>query len=135
MVKPAANGYFAFMREPNFTEAYCARHAVKPLEFEWSVLRRVLYPHARLLAPVCLFFKPDYFAADLDFIRAVSRFGQGHHYSADAMDFSDHPANQGFWRRTLRIRLSVRRLFILIHKTLPLPPDVRMMTPDSYGSF
>jgi hypothetical protein len=130
-----AASHLTAMSQPNFAEVFCARYAMEPAAFERSVLRRVLYPHARLLAPLCRFFNPDFFAADLDFIHAVSGVCQGHHFSVDAMDFSDHPANQGFWRRTLRVRVSVRRLFILIQQTLPPPPEARLVTPDSYGEF
>ena len=123
------------MPKPNFAEVFCARYTVQKAVFEHSVLQRVLYPHAQLLAPLCLVLDPNFFAADLDLIRAASRLGATHHFSADAMDFSDHPANQGFWRRTLRIRVSVRRLSILIHKMLPTSPETGLMTPDSYGEL
>ena len=109
------------MNKSSFSELYCTRHGVLPVRFEQEVLRLTLYPHARLLAPLCQFFNQGYWTADLDLIQAVSGFCQGHHFSAEAMDFSAHPANQGFWRRVLRIRVSVRRLFILIRQTLPAP--------------
>ena len=111
------------MDSPSFSQSFCARHAVPPAAFERAVLQQSLFPHARLLAPLCRFFNRDYFAADLDFIRAVSGCHPGHHFSADAMDFSDHPANQGFWRQVLSVRVSVRRLFILIQGTLSAPAD------------
>ncbi len=123
------------MSRSDFTEVFCARHSVPRANFERSVLRRALYPHARLLAPLCHLFKRNYFAADLDFIRAVVGYHPGHNFSTDAMDFSDHPSNQGFWRRTLRVRVSARRLFKLVRKTMPLPLEAHLIAPESYGEI
>ncbi len=109
------------MSDPSFREVYCGLHGVEPLRFEREVLRLTLYPHAWLLAPLCHLFNRGYFTADFELIRSVSGYCHGHHFSAEAMDYSAHPANQSFWRRVLRIRVSVRRLFILIQQTLPVP--------------
>lgn len=109
------------MSDPSFSEVYCGLNGVQPIRFEREVLRLTLYPHARLLAPLCHLFNRGYFAADFELIRSVSGYCQGHHFSGEAVDYRAHPANQSFWRRVLRIRVSVRRLFILIQQTLPAP--------------
>jgi hypothetical protein len=58
---------------PTFSEHYGARHRLPAADFDRAVLRRILYPHARLLAPLIRLTQPDYFDADLDLVRTVAR--------------------------------------------------------------
>lgn len=102
-----------------FAEHYCAKHAISPDAFDLKVMRRCLYLHARLLEPVLRFGYRDHFAADLDFVRAVGRLTRVRDFSMDAADFSSNPANRGFLRLTLRMRVSSSRLQALVRETMP----------------
>jgi len=92
-----------------FAEKFCARHDVAPEKYEEVVLKRSLYPVARLLRPV-LALKANYFAADREFIRGVGQLTLSGDFDSEAQDYLDHPTNRGFLRRVLKLRVSGRRL-------------------------
>jgi len=92
-----------------FAEKFCARHGVTPEKYEEVVLKRSLYPAARLLLPV-LVLKANYLAADREFIRGVGRLTRSSGFDSEALDYLDHPNNRGFLRRVFKLRVSGRRL-------------------------
>ena len=102
----------------DFTERFCATEAVSAERWHGVLLRRSLYPHARLLRPLLVLFNPEFFAADRDFLNGVGRLTRRGDFAIEADEFAHHPANQGFWRRVLRLRVSVRRLHLLFIRAL-----------------
>jgi hypothetical protein len=52
----------------NFKSLFCERFNCPPSEYEEQVFRRVLYLHARLLAPLLGILTPTHFAEDFQFI-------------------------------------------------------------------
>jgi len=107
------------MPAATFAEIYCERHQLPPEDFEKTVLHETLYPHARLFAPMCRTFNPQHFAADFDLIRAVGRLQRLRDFTDEAKDFAHHPANTGFWHSLMRVRVSTKRLRLLVKATLP----------------
>ena len=55
-----------------------------------------------------------HFTADYDFIEAVGWLREQRDYQATVREFTAHPANRGFLRRWLRLRVSVRRVSELV---------------------
>jgi hypothetical protein len=107
------------MSRATFAELYCARHGLAPDAYQQAVFRRVLYPHARPLAWLLPLLDRDYFAADLDLVRAAGLARKLGEYANDAEEFVHHPANRGALRRVLRLRVSARRLRALLREVLP----------------
>ena len=92
-----------------FGEKFCARHSVAPEKYEEVVLRRSLYPAARVLQPM-LRFKVNHFSADREFIRGVGRLTRFSSFDSEAQDYLYHPNNRGVLRRVFKLRVSIRRL-------------------------
>ena len=116
------------MADPTFTEAYCAKHGTPPADFAQAVLRRTLYPHARLLLPLCRFYNANHLAADMDLVRAAGELRRVRDLGDELSDFNHHPANVGFWHRQMKVRISTQRLRALMRETLPLTADSRPPT-------
>ena len=100
-----------------FAEHFCAMNNLPKERYTAAVLRRSLYPAARILQPV-LRLKPGYFESDLEFVSCVGRIKRMRDFQLEAYAFIQDPKNCGFLRRTLRLRASVRRLQILVRRTL-----------------
>jgi hypothetical protein len=123
-----------------FCERFCARFGVRPERYEKAVLRRCLYPLARVLRPL-LALNRRYFEADRDFIRGVGRITRLGQFNYEAGEYMHNPANRGFLRQRLKLRTSVSRLHRLVQaifeesKTCasPLTADNRP-EDDSTGS-
>jgi hypothetical protein len=106
------------MTENTFAALYCDKHGIKPEEYDAVVLKRSLYPHARLLAPLLRALWPEYFTADLDFVRSVGRLRRFREFNYEAEEFAHHPANRGFWRLNVNMRVSSRALRRMVRVTL-----------------
>jgi len=100
-----------------FAEKFCAKRKVHPQDFEATVLRLTLRPAARVLRPL-LNLNPDYFAADREFIRGVGRISRLQDFNSEEQDYTHNPHNRDFLHRTLRLRVSRRRLRNLVRDTL-----------------
>lgn len=66
----------------------------------------------------------NHFAADLDLVRAAGRLRRLRDLADEIADFNHHPANVGFWRTQLKLRLSTTRLRALMRATLPRADSV-----------
>ncbi|MBM3856127.1 MAG: hypothetical protein FJ399_23710 [Verrucomicrobia bacterium] len=102
-----------------FAEKFCRQRNVHPADFEQVVLRLTLRPAARFLRPL-LGLNRDYFASDRELIRDVGRIKRVEDFAAEAEDFSYNPYNRGFLHRTLRLRISRRRLRDVVRQTFAL---------------
>ena len=103
---------------PTFAELHCSQQGIAPGDFNRVVLRRSLYPHARLIAHLVEAMEPDYFAADQDFVSAVGALRRVRDFPAEVSEFIHHPDNRRPVRQHLKIRLSTSRLKRLFKSAL-----------------
>lgn len=106
------------MTEKNFSELYCIQQGIPPEEFEAAVLKRALYPHARMVAPLVKILWPEFFAADLDFVRSAGRLRRFRDFFHESEEFAHHPANTGMLRSLLNVRVSSRSIRRMVKETL-----------------
>eukprot|EP01035_Chromulina_nebulosa_P005163 gene5164-7011_t len=83
-----------------FAARFCRHFAVPAERYEREMLRRALYPHARL---AYFFSGGEAFAADRDFVTCLGRLTRRRDLPGEAMEFHDDPANRYFWRRFGRV--------------------------------
>jgi len=89
----------------------CQRFNCSASEYEEKVFRECLYWHARLLSRVLRLLKPSFFAEDFKFINYLGASTGFREVSADLKNFRDaNAAESSFWRATLRIRVSGRKV-------------------------
>lgn len=113
-----------------FIDLYCEQNAIERGDFDRHVLKRVLYPHARFLAPLMRVAWADHFAADLDLVRSVALVRRMRDLSAESDAFAHHPSNVGVLRHIVRLRASTTRLHRLVRATLHPEPA---HTPTPFG--
>jgi hypothetical protein len=116
------------MTDLTFADMYCAQHGINRDDYEKVVLLRSLYPHARMVATLVRLLSPDHFAADVDFVRSVGRLRRYREFTYESEEFAHHPANRGFWRLTVNVRISSRALRRMVRATLH--PDSTLMPHD-----
>lgn len=107
------------MSSPTFGECFCAKHNIPRSEYARAVLARALYRRTRPFKWLLPLFTRDYFAADFDLIYGVEHLRRVRDFVPEAERFNEHPANRGWLRRTLCLRVSTARLKALIRETLP----------------
>jgi hypothetical protein len=95
------------------------KHNIPPEEFARTIFNRALYRRALLVKWLLPLLHQGYFAADFDLIYGVERLRRLRDFTAEAERFNEHPANRGFLRRTLCLRVSTNRLRALMRETLP----------------
>jgi hypothetical protein len=93
-----------------FKEKVCGHFNIPPRRYVETVLRLTLYPHARWL---CLLESSEWLAPDRNFIAEVGRLTRWRGFSEIALDFQREPQNRLFWRRSVRLRVSVSRMRVL----------------------
>lgn len=101
----------------SFAETFCAKHQVHPAQYETTVLRLTLHRAARVLYPL-LNLNPGYCAPDRGFIRSVGRISRIDDFRSEEHDFSHDPENRGLLHRTLKLRVSGRRMHDLVRAAL-----------------
>lgn len=117
-----------------FRDKFC-RHFDVPLErYGETVLDLTLYPHARWLPPGS---SHRLFAADRDFIDAVGRLTRWQGFPGEAREFQHDPRNRSFRRRSLRLRVSVRRMRSLFSEVwgTSIPAADEALSGDLPGSL
>lgn len=93
----------------HFSELFCRRFHVAPEDYRAALLRRTLYPGARLVRPLLRWLRPNHFSPDHEFIDRLGRIQRWREFAEEAREFSRHPANRQFLRETLCLRVSVGR--------------------------
>lgn len=106
------------MTNATFADRYCARHGITRDDYARHLLRRILYPQARLIAPLIELLDSDYFAAEMDFIDDVSGLTEYHEFFGSSVEFAHHPANRGWPRHLLRMRGSSERMRRIVRAEL-----------------
>lgn len=107
----------------SFAELFCARHNLSLEQFEEEVIARSIHYHATLLWRLINWVHPDYFTADRQFIRALADVRSLRDFRVESSAFTHHPANRGFLRRMLKVRVSSGRLRRLIASYLQSARD------------
>jgi hypothetical protein len=102
-----------------FEEKFCAEYGVARERYEDAVFWRCLHRPAWVFAAVLRMVSSEYFAADYDLIRGVGRLRTAERLGDELDNFYSHLGNHGFFRRRLRMRISVRRLITIVHVLLP----------------
>jgi hypothetical protein len=100
-----------------FRELYCERYGVAFDKFERHLVWRALHWQARP------FFwlrglNADYYSADFEFVRGVGELRSRREFRNEAAEFHYHPANRGFFRTILRMRVSSHRLQTLFEREI-----------------
>lgn len=107
------------MSSPTFEESFCQQHGIGRERFVRVVLKQTLYRRARAVGWFFAIFNGDYYAADYELISAVGQLRRLRDFNNEAERFNYHPANRGWLRRKLCIRVSTNRLRQLVKATLP----------------
>jgi hypothetical protein len=96
---------------PPFKDLFCT-YTHSPLEkFELTLFKKSLYPHARLIAPILLRLKRQWFAEDLDVIRELATVDCPEVFQMEVARFyGRNVRDRSFLRKRLLIRLSGKRL-------------------------
>lgn len=122
-----------------FLARFCEWRRVAPRDFHAYVLKHALYPHARLLRPLLRRLAAQHFQADHDFIEDVSHVRNAADFTEAVQIYVDHYSNRRFLRQQLRLRISVRRMWLMVREVLPEdPPSLLARTlrsPDTFTPF
>jgi hypothetical protein len=102
-----------------FEEKFCEQYRVARDRYADAMFWRCLHRRTWLLAAVIRMIGTEYFAADYDLIRGVGRLSTADGLDDELDNFYSHLGNHGFFRRRLRMRISVRRLITIVHALLP----------------
>jgi hypothetical protein len=93
-----------------FLALFCERFRCSPAEYEEQAFNRLLYAHARAVAPIIRIVRPDFFSHDLKFIRMLGRASDLGEATDDLRDFKDvNDDRTKYWRNALRLRVSGRK--------------------------
>ena len=99
-------------------EIYCQDHSIDESEFTTHLLKRTLYPAARLALPVLSWVTPRPFAEDLTYLDCIGRIRTAKQLSDETHDFRNQSANRRFSRRVLHLRISVGRVHAIVKPLL-----------------
>lgn len=111
-------GEYRFSSVSSFAESFCQRYRVAPERYAGAMFWRCLHRRALVFVPLLRQAVPDYFAADYDLIRSVGRLKKPGELPGEIADFRSHPSNRDFLRRTLKLRVSARRVARLVNKVM-----------------
>jgi hypothetical protein len=111
--------------EKTFAELFCRHRRLPPGKYREVMLRRCLYRRTLMFRRLLAFFSHGYFAADYDLISAVGLLREPEALHDEINTFLDHPANRGFLRRVLRLRVSTRRVRHLFNTLMPCAASLR----------
>jgi hypothetical protein len=119
------------MKGPTFAEIYGERTGLAPAELNRVLFNRTLYPAARLIAGLVRWLNPRHFIADNEFCEDVGNLRSLEDFSLALGSYIEHPANRGFLRRRLRIRVSARRMLQIVRTVFA--PNGRVTAPSAAG--
>jgi hypothetical protein len=103
-----------------FRDYFCERFSCPVEQFEKRVLRRAL--HRRTLALLVHAISPRFFDLDFRTIRQLGVACSSEEFRAEIDSFRFESRTQrGFLKRTLRLRISGKRLMHLLNQLSPAP--------------
>lgn len=120
------------MKGRTFAEIYGERTGLSPAELNHVLFIRSLYPPARLIARLVRWLNPRHFIADYEFCEDVGNLRSLEDFSLALGSYLEHPANRGFLRRKLRIRVSARRMLQIVRTVFE--PNGRVAAPPAAGN-
>ncbi len=103
----------------NFAERFCAHHRIRHEGYARAMFWRCLHRWAVPVAPFILWIHRQYFAADYEFILGVGAITSRGALHAEIEDYETHPFNRGFFRRGLKLRVSVKRVTDNVAAVMP----------------
>jgi hypothetical protein len=106
-----------------FQDRYCRHFQVPADRFADHILRRTLYPRARLLYGVIRLFDRGHFAPDEQFVAGVGRLKERREFFGELKDFHVHPDNGRFVRHQLRLRVSANRMSKIFFEVWAQDPE------------
>lgn len=115
---------------PTFADCFCAKHRIPREKYARAVFNRTLYWRAQPFRWLLTMMHPNYFVPDFDLIYGVENLRNLRDFVVEAERFNQHPANRGWVRRTICMRVSTGRLKRLIRETLP-PRTKRSASPTA----
>lgn len=99
----------------SFQEAFCERFRCEPERFVSVALRKSLPWRVRLLRPLFTLLYPDYFRLDFELMEMVGGARSWSEVNAALGAFSsNNRLRGGFYRNTLKVRASGRRVSRLV---------------------
>jgi hypothetical protein len=113
-----------------FQDRFCRHFHMPPERFAAELLRRALYPRARLLRGVIWLFDHGHFAPDEQFVAGVGRLTQRRDFFSELKDYHVHPENQSFLRSQLRMRISANRMSKIFFEVWANDPAAAADAPD-----
>ena len=96
--------------EKTFAEMFCSHRQLPPGRYREVMLRCCLYRRTLIFRSLLALFSHNYFAADYDLISGVGLLTNLQGFDGEIDAFFHHPANHGFLRHVLRLRVSTRRV-------------------------
>ncbi len=105
--------YHSDMNSRSLKSSFCERFGCPQSEYEERAFKKCLYPHARCLAPVLRLLRPNFFATDFSFIGYLGATTGLRDANSEVLSFNDLNRKGGFFRKTLRIRVSGRKASVL----------------------
>jgi hypothetical protein len=113
-----------------FCEIYCADRDCPPEDFPRRVFWHCLHGIARPIAPFALWLFPSHFDADWSLIMGAAQCRTMAQIDEEIHDFAINPANRGWQRRQIRVRISSARLRQLARRSLrPAAPSQPVAAP------
>ena len=101
---------FSSGKDRDLRSIFCERFGCAPAEYEQRALRKCLYLHARLAAPLLRWLNPGRFKRDLLFIHYLGNATNLEEAAAEVFDLRYEEGLQPrFARKTLRLRVSGRK--------------------------
>ncbi len=119
-------------------ELYCVKTGCAPRWFRPRIFWRTLHWHALPFAPLLLL--GDYFTADLGLIDTCGRATRRSQIHEAIRDHPFEPRNQGWLRRRVKFRVSLRRLgqladdYLPRQTSAPIPPEPAGQRATSAGT-
>ena len=110
--------------KPTFKQRFLEKTGGNPDDFIRDILRLTLPLHARLLLPFARILEQSVLAADYDLISDIAQLTSRREFSDSVGVRRFHPANRGFLRKVVRIRVSIARLHRLVYDVMR-PADGR----------
>lgn len=104
--------------KPTFKQLFIEKTGGNAEHFTRDVLWRTLPIHARILLPFARIFDPAILAADYDLIEDIGLLSSRREFSDSASSRRFHPANHGFLRKAVRIRVSISKLHRLVYNVM-----------------
>lgn len=98
------------MTPKTLKKLFCERFNYRESRYETRALKRCLYPHARILAPIIWLVNKGFFAEDLKFIHGLGESTDLDEVRVELLDFQDFNFASRFrLRARLKLRVSGRK--------------------------